>query len=150
MNRHLKRPIRATVVLATIACSMAACRTAAVSDTGDADDAASGACLVGDADCDETGADRCLPELTDCVDAGPTERDALVEAAADLLGRPEADLPDDVRIGRRGDESPSLSDDTVLGRRTVELDDTDGSGFRVVAVTIELPDGPERLELTPG
>jgi hypothetical protein len=37
----------------------------------------------------------------------------------------------------------------VLGRFTVELDD-DGDGFRVTSVTVELPAGPEKLDLIPG
>ena len=66
-----------------------------------------------------------------------------------LLGRFEADLPADVRIARKGAEQFALTEDYVLGRFTVELDD-DGDGFRVTSVTVELPDGPETLELTPG
>lgn len=81
-------------------------------------------------------------------DEFPTEQ-AREEARA-LLGMNEADLPDDVRIARRGDEQFMLTEDYVLGRRTVELDDTDGSGHRVVAVTVELPDGPETYLLSPG
>lgn len=66
-----------------------------------------------------------------------------------VLGMNEEDLPADVRIGRRGDEVMALTEDYRLGRRTVELDDTDGSGFRVVSVVVELPDGPETFELEP-
>jgi hypothetical protein len=64
-----------------------------------------------------------------------------------LLGMDEADLPADVRVGRRGDEQFALIENYVLGRSTVELDDLDGSGFRVVQVTVELPDGPDTLTL---
>lgn len=64
-----------------------------------------------------------------------------------LLGMNEDDLPDDVRIGRRGEEVMALTQDYRLGRQTVELDDTDGSGFRVVSVVVELPAGPEMFEL---
>ena len=76
-----------------------------------------------------------------------------VEQARDdaqaLLGRSETDLPADVRVARKGDEQFALTEDFVLGRRTVELDDG-GDGFRVTSVTVELPDGPETLELTAG
>jgi hypothetical protein len=66
-----------------------------------------------------------------------------------LLGRYEADVPAEVRIGRKGDEQFMLTEDYVLGRSTVELDD-DGDGYRVTSVTVELPDGPETFHLTPG
>ena len=66
-----------------------------------------------------------------------------------VLGRYEADLPVDVRIARHGTEQFALTEDYVLGRFTVELDD-DGDGFRVTSVTVELPGGPETIELTPG
>ncbi len=78
----------------------------------------------------------------------PTEE--ARQQAQGLLGTDEADVPDDVRVARRGSESFALTADYELGRITVELDDTDGSGFRVVLATVELPDGPETFELTPG
>jgi hypothetical protein len=68
--------------------------------------------------------------------------DQAREEAQSLLGMNEADLPDEVRIGRKGDESYMLTQDYVLGRNTVELDDT-GDGYKVVSVRVELPDGPE-------
>ena len=68
------------------------------------------------------------------------------QAARDLLGVAEEDLPDDVRIGRRGEEHRPLTMDLRFGRLTVGLDD-DGSGFRVVDVTLETPDGTEVFEL---
>lgn len=71
------------------------------------------------------------------------------QEAQGLLGMNEDDLPDDVRIGRRGEEAMALTEDYRLGRQTVELDDTDGSGFRVVSVVVELPAGPETFELQP-
>ena len=62
----------------------------------------------------------------------------------------ESDLDDsEVRIARRGDEFFILTDDYVLGRSTVELDD-DGNGYRVVSVTVELPDQPETFGLEGG
>jgi hypothetical protein len=61
----------------------------------------------------------------------------------------ESDLPDTVRIGRRGDEHFPLTRDYRLGRVTVELDDIDGSGYRVTSLMVELPDGPETFHLEP-
>jgi hypothetical protein len=82
----------------------------------------------------------------------PDDRYAI-ELARDqahgLLGRYESDLPADVRVARRGTEHLALTEDYVLGRFTVELDD-EGDGYRVTSVTIELPDGPETVVLTPG
>ena len=74
--------------------------------------------------------------------------DQARDEAHGLLGLHEADLPSDVRIARKGAEQFALTEDYVLGRLTVELDN-DGDGFRVTSVTVELPDGPETLELTP-
>jgi hypothetical protein len=75
--------------------------------------------------------------------------DQALDDAHGLVGRYEADLPAGVRIARKGAEQFALTEDYVLGRLTVELDD-DGDGFRVTSVTVELPDGPQTLELTPG
>jgi hypothetical protein len=99
-------------------------------------------CVVGTVDCNDAdlGGDR----------MGDEAIDAIEQAAHGLLGRYERDLPPDVRIGRRGTEAMMLTDDFVVGRLTVALDDTDGSGYRVVAVTAELPNGPATYELTPG
>ena len=74
--------------------------------------------------------------------------DTAREEARGFLGMHEDDLPTEVRIGRRGEEPFTLTEDYVLGRSTVELDD-DGTGFRVVSVTVELPDGPETFQLEP-
>lgn len=83
----------------------------------------------------------------------PTWDDAATtaarEAARGLLGMYERDLPDDVRVARRGDESFPVTDDYVLGRRTVELD-AEANGYRVTAVIVELPDGPETFVLQGG
>ncbi len=77
------------------------------------------------------------------------DTEAARQNAHGLLGRDEGDLPDDVRVSRRGPEHMDLTEDYRLGRSTVELDD-DGDGYRVTAVTVELPDGPETFQLTPG
>jgi len=73
--------------------------------------------------------------------------DARQEANA-LLGVSEAELSSEVRVARRGDEEFMLTQDYVLGRFTVELDDQ-GAGFTVVKVTVELPNGPETFTLSP-
>jgi hypothetical protein len=96
---------------------------------------------------------RCLPEAVGCVDTPGLEPAALEEArhvAQGLLGVAEDELPLDVRVSRRGDEQFAVTEDYVIGRSTVELDDTDGSGYRVVFVALETPDGNEAYELTPG
>ena len=127
-------------------------------------------CLVGTVDCNDadlgaepgdTPADptdqTCPVGTVDCNDADlggeRLDGDAIEEieqAAYGLLGRNESDLPEDVRVGRRGTEVMALTEDFVIGRLTVALDDTDGSGFRVVEVTAELPNGVATYELTAG
>lgn len=99
-------------------------------------------CLVGTVDCNDAGlgGERLSDEAIDAID----------QAAHGLLGRYETDLPADVRIGRRGTEVMALTEDFVVGRLTVALDDTDGSGYRVVEVTAELPNGTATYELTAG
>ena len=73
----------------------------------------------------------------------PVSDDGMLRRAArDLLGVAEEDLPSGVRVARRGDEHMVLTEDYVLGRMTVELDARDGGKFRVVAVTVEMKDGP--------
>lgn len=96
----------------------------------------------------------CAPGVTDCVDTVVDDQggdaagtrpsdDTLRETAQSLLGTAEAELPEDVRIGRRGGEQMMLTEDYVVGRFTVELDD-DGTGtFRVTSVTVEMEGGPE-------
>jgi hypothetical protein len=96
----------------------------------------------------------CAPEAPDCedtfvVDDGDDfgagfDADGARAEARDLLGLAEDELPADVRVGRRGDEHFALTEDYVLGRQTVELDDGAGA-YRVSAVVVELPDGPETI-----
>lgn len=112
----------------------------------------SNACLVGAADCaDDPGSGMCPPDVTDCVDTSADDFD--VEAARarayGLLGLYRSDVPEAVRIARIGDDELPITDDHRLGRMTVEIEDTDGSGLRVVAVVVELPDGAETYELAP-
>ena len=109
-------------------------------------------CLAGAVDCsDDPGSGMCPPEVTDCVDTSTEDFD--VEAARarayGLLGLYRSDVPETVRIARIGDDELPITDDHRLGRMTVEIEDTDGSGLRVVAVVVELPDGAETYELTP-
>lgn len=101
--------------------------------------AAAGTCLEGTPDCQDTPMD---PDRSD--DAFPS--DAARDEARSLLGEPESALGDEVRVSRRGEETFFLTEDYVLGRMTVEIDD-DGSGtFVVTSVRVELPDGPETFE----
>jgi hypothetical protein len=73
-----------------------------------------------------------------------TEESLLADAEA-LLGTAEADLPENARIARRGDEQMALTQDFRVGRYTFELDD-DGTGtYRVTAVQVELPGGVETV-----
>lgn len=93
------------------------------------------------------GLGMCAPGVTDCEDVvmddtRPSD-DTLREQAQLLLGTAEVDVPADVRIGRRGDEHMMLTEDYVIGRMTVGLDD-DGTGtFVVTEVILEMEEGPE-------
>jgi hypothetical protein len=73
-----------------------------------------------------------------------TEETLLADAAG-LVGTAEADLPEDARIGRRGDELLPLTKDYRVGRFTFELDDDGAGTFRVTAVQVELPAGVETV-----
>jgi len=167
------RSARAALLLGTLllgAAGLAGCgddddvRTATgdpVEQDGVADeplvDPAAGACLEGTTDCMDTpmDPDEAVSSPADGGGAvgapGAADEDfpseAARERAREQLGRPEADLGPDIRIGRRGEEQMMLTEDYVLGRITVELDD-DGSGtFVVTQATVELPDGPETFTL---
>ncbi|MBS3939762.1 MAG: hypothetical protein KG028_02270 [Actinobacteria bacterium] len=103
----------------------------------------------------DVGADptsgMCAPGVTDCVDvdlgadADAFETETERETATAMLGLAEDELAPDVRVGRRGDEQMALTEDYVLGRKTVELDEDDQGTYRVVSVVVELPDGPETI-----
>jgi hypothetical protein len=116
-----------------------------------------GACAGADADAAAPTPDEPVSSTPDdgghdLDEGGPSDEwadfptDEAREQARGLLGMGEDDLPEEVRIGRRGEEILVLTEDYILGRSTVELDD-DGDGFRVSSVTVELPDGPETLVL---
>ncbi len=128
------RRLRSTAALAAASLLLGACAAAGGSDRPDA------AIHQASDDAEEVGVDDPDTEF-------PT--DQARQEARGLLGVHEGDLPEDVRIGRRGDEHYALTEDYVLGRSTVHVDD-DGSGFRVTSVTVELPDGPETFELQGG
>lgn len=100
---------------------------------------AAGACLEGSTECNDTPGDVGPPgDPGDGVDV-----EAEREEARGLLGVAEPDLAETVRVARRGADTFPLTEDYVIGRDTVELDD-DGSGvFVVTSVTVELPEGPE-------
>lgn len=111
---------------------------------------------VDEAPIDPSGS-TCLVGTVDCVDADlggeRLDGDAIAQfeqQARGLLGMNEADLSAGVRIGRRGAEQMMLTEDYVLGRMTVSLDDLDDSGYRVVDVTVELPNGTATYDLQAG
>jgi len=128
----------------------------ATSDPAAGGGAAAGMCVEGVPDCVDTVVD---PDgavsspadggSVDAPDDGGDEypSEAARERARQQLGKAEGELEPDIRIGRRGDEQMMLTEDYVLGRITVELDD-DGTGtFVVTQATVELPDGPETFTL---
>jgi|GEM_PF-2982247 len=90
-------------------------------------------------------AGMCEAGVPDCglgaADEFPVE--ASREAARALVGTAEAELPDTVRVARRGAEQKPLTEDYVLGRLTVALDPAEDGRHVVTEVTVELPDGPE-------
>lgn len=123
-------------------------------------------CLPDAVDCQDTDAPpvagMCEAGVPDCVDTvndpqggdvgepdgsgDQFDSEAEKEEARAMLGLAEDELARDVRVGRRGDEQMMLTEDYVLGRKTVELDaDADGV-FRVTKVTVELPEGPVSYE----
>ncbi len=167
MHTTFRRRLAATTLAAALA--LAACGDddpdvatgeLPTDDAGVAGDEAGGTRLAGSPDADEPDTPMgdepapsamCLPDAPDCEDTvasdGGEDPDASIDEAAEiaeaeaLLGTPEADLPDDVRIARRGEESFALTEDYVLGRDTVVLEDR-GEGFVVVEVVVELTEGP--------
>jgi hypothetical protein len=132
------RNLGQAVILAAVVALSSACAGGSETQTGSTCPATDPQCvedqtvIIGPADPDESS------------DVFPVDR--FREEARDLLGVAEADLPPEVRIGRRGDEGFMLTQDYVLGRSTVELDEA-SDGYRVVSVTVELPDGPETFTI---
>jgi hypothetical protein len=143
MNRSI------TAALFALGLVVTACGPAETADTAaaapDAADAAA-ICLEGAVDCDD-------PPTSGDPDADTDQEDALDEGAilreADaLLGEPEDQVLEewpDVRVGRRDGEDLALTDDYVVGRKTIATED-DGTGVhRVVEVTVELTDSVQVL-----
>lgn len=132
--------VRVLLCAGLAAVALAACGTEPAADApvDSGGEPAAGACLVGDPDCEDMG-----PGSGPATDF-PIE--AVRAGAQDLLGRPEADLPETIRVARRGGEQFMLTEDYVEGRVTVELDPDDSGAFVVTKVTVEMPDGPETFE----
>lgn len=96
----------------------------------------------------DTVAPVCAPDVPDCEEmiVEPVRDDRMLrQGARDLLGLREDELPPGVRVSRRGDEHMMLTEDYVVGRMTVELDAAKNDQFRVVAVVVELEDGPKTI-----
>lgn len=88
--------------------------------------------LITDDDTDnDANADTGEPNVTD-----PAQH-------RNLLGTPQDDLDDNVRIGRAGDEHMALTMDHVVGRVTVEVDPDDDGTYRVTVVHVETENGLE-------
>jgi hypothetical protein len=90
-------------------------------------------------------AGMCAPEHPDCVDVIVVDPDDTLAEARSLLGLPESALSGHVRIARRGDEHFALTEDYVLDRLTVELDEDAEGIHRVTSVVVERFDGPARV-----
>ena len=134
------------MIVAVMAVALAGCAGAA----GDAT-------VVGDQPTSGAVAGMCAEGSTDCVDTPQLNSDEPVPVdetgikqfrkdAKYYLGKPESELTDLIRIGRRGDEQFALTEDYRVGRITVELDEVDGEMI-VTSSTVELPDGPETFKL---
>ena len=113
--------------------------------------AAGGTCLEGATECADIPG-QATPGPPQGIDADETPDEAAIVAdARSLIGRSEdAVLQEsaDVRLGRHGDDQFALTEDYVVGRKTIATED-DGTGtYRVVEVTVELTDGP--LTITEG
>jgi hypothetical protein len=139
----------AVALAAVLALSAVGCGTAA-GDGTDPDqpvDAPAASCPEGTTDCVDT------PQLTDDepVEVDETGIRQLEADARHHLGLDESELTELMRVGRRGDEVMALTEDYVIGRITVELDDLDGDGTHTVtSSTVELPDGPRTFTLDEG
>lgn len=149
-----------------LSCSLVAvvllgCGTPSSPDPGSAvDDGGADQPVTVEPDAGGAAGGTCLEGTPDCVDAdlggdGPGEPtldrdvdDAALRDARALLGEPEEQALarfDDVRLGRHGDETYALTEDYVVGRKTISTED-DGSGtYRVVEVVVETSDGPRTI-----
>ncbi len=138
-------PLTTTLAAAAAALMLAACGATPTEDesvSSPSNGGAAGTCLEGTPDCvdaDLSGDPADDPILDDSFD-----HEVALDNARSLLGEPEQEVLDlwaDTRLGRRGDEHFAVTDDYVIGRMTLATEDVDGE-FRVVEVTVELPDGP--------
>ena len=108
---------------------------------------------LGDQPADQPAAEVPADEPAGEVPAEPGDADPTVELeqkARAVLGMHQEDLASDVRIGRVGDEHMMLTEDHVIGRLTVGLDDLDGAGLQVTEVTVEVPGGEATFTLQAG
>ncbi len=134
--------LRTALVLAAGAMLLAACGDAATNDSA-APPPAAGMCHVDTPDCVDTHVDEDGDVDADDAWGDEFDSEAAREEARAQIGLAEDELDPDIRVGRRGPEQFALTEDYVLGRITVELDEDDGGTYRVVAATVELPEGPE-------
>lgn len=134
----------ALLVLGMTACGGAAEPSATADpDAGSGGAApAAGMCAEGHPDC----VDTVFPGEDDPVEIDETGIEQFRRDARAYLGAHRDELPDSVRVGRVGDEDLALTDDFVVGRITVGLDDL-GDGPVVTSATVELPEGPETFTL---
>jgi hypothetical protein len=86
-----------------------------------------------------------MPGDATTIPPGAPDTTEALRRAASLLGAGETDLPDDVRIARRGEEQFPLTADLVPGRLTVELDEDDAGQYVVTAVSVETEDGSQMV-----
>jgi hypothetical protein len=138
MNRSSTAGALAALAILLAACGGVADATSAEDDQPAASPTA-GMCAQDQPDCVDTiVGDEDVDQ--DAVDEG-----AMIRDAESMLGQSEDEVLEqwaDVRVGRHGDETMMLTEDYVIGRKTIATED-DGSGtFRVVKVTLELTDGP--------
>jgi hypothetical protein len=145
----IRRSTNALVGLALVAAARGGADPTAGEAASDRDPSA-GACLEGTPDCADTdhGGGEDAPDGDGSAGGQAIDEAAILREAEELLGRTESEVltGSDVRLGRHGDESMALTEDHVVGRRTIATED-DGTGtYRVVEVTVELTDGVQVLE----
>ena len=144
------KDFRTTGALAALAILVAACGGAADPTSAEPDQPTAspiaGMCAQDHPDCVDT-----VVEEED-VDPDAVDEGAIIRDAESLLGQSEDEVLEqwaDVRVGRHGDEEMALTENYVLGRKTIATED-DGTGtFRVVEVTLELTDGPMMINEAP-
>jgi hypothetical protein len=144
-DRPGQRPGRTALVVVVLGASLLNACGGALDATGD--DGTPDEVTESADDCEVTADDDTCDDTAPQDEGLGTEAEypAMLSDAAALVGTAEGDLPDGVRVSRRGDEELPVTDDHVVGRRTVQLDQ-DGAGIYVVTtLDVELPDGVVRL-----